>query len=438
MKFGLGPALLALSACALASANISLTNNQFSGGVGVSFSSDCSSDSCSNVDSMLKLEKVYDHVAFHKTSDLAYKGYRGIDFSEDGNTAFITAGDLLILDLNTGAREYVGIHAPTGNDGFQVHIIDDVVRVGGDLYMTSVFDVMTFPANGGAGSSRGYIIKMNIASREQSVFWASEVGEMWVNPIAYADGHLYVASALGYKNEMAGIVGVPNATITDPEYPRKLWKISVATGQTAWQKEYPVYLNAFTVRDGYLYAGSSTYGGHRATNAPGTSADTYPAYQGEQFELVRVNTDTGVMEPVIAYPFMPMNAYITAVKSRGNKMFIQTDRMWVVDYDEVNKRVVPESMRTAYDFGKLEPAGIRVRSLAMYLNNNDATPQEPQVGRYQQSVAYTLDEVRQVTVILDNGEFSVDGKYYYLSGDSMLFKFKIQSEGSVPAYETVV
>ena len=218
----------------------------------------------------------------------------------------------------------------------------------------------------------------------------------------------FTDSATTRASKTLGFDADGNLTLLDetttPHYPRKIWKLTM-TGEVVWEKEYDLYVNAFDIRDGFIYAPAQDLGGHR---------DAAWAFQSTEFHIVRVNIENGEMEKLVSFPKLPQNAYPVACKFMGNKLFCHTDRIWVFDYDTTLKNINKESMRLAYDFDIHRPQ-IQMTTFYGYVN-----------------AQYVEADHQQKYTLADNGKAHPDGVHYYISGQNKLFKMKLRDENRKP------
>ena len=372
-------------------------------------------DNCVSNQTCLELVNYIDHVKGQKDAGLeVFNGVQGLDFSEDGKTAYLTCvlhSSIMEVDLETG-KTIPHILTDPDNSALLLNP-DDIVRVGNKLYFEALV-ILDTETGGYLNYSAVYSLEIDNNNPWKSVrLWQSKPGEVFVNPIAHADGFLYTATALGIKVNQFGIATGPpdadgNLTLLDetttPHYPRKIWKLTM-TGEVVWEKEYDLYVNAFDIRDGFIYAPAQDLGGHR---------DAAWAFQSTEFHIVRVNIENGEMEKLVSFPKLPQNAYPVACKFMGNKLFCHTDRIWVFDYDTTLKNINKESMRLAYDFDIHRPQ-IQMTTFYAYVN-----------GQYVEA------DHQQKYTLADNGKAHPDGVHYYISGQNKLFKMKLRDENRKP------
>lgn len=339
---------------------------------------------------------------------------QGIDFNADGTKAYITcAAGFSMLEVNLDDGSIVPHMVYNPENPNQVHLPDDVTRVGNTLYYTNLvsFDLVV-----GNYTRSGGVYKLDISGPNAFVpqkFWNSAEGEAMVNPIEYADGYIYTATTLGFRFNLyhGGSENDPY-----PHYPQMVYKINATTGELVWKKQYERYINAFDIRDGWIYAGAARGGGKGDTFM--SQGDEFAAFSSlRSIALVRISTETGELQELIGFPKMPQS-YIVNCKFVHDKLMVSTDKVWCVNYDTFTKNVNTESFRLAYDFAKHEPT-IRVRDLFAYFADNTRFAQNNMT-------------------ILDNAKMHPDGKHFYIVGsESGLMKMRVQEEHIKPVHEFI-
>lgn len=223
-----------------------------------------------------------------------------------------------------------------------------------------------------------------------TLLWKGENNvDIITNPIAYADGYLYTATSLGLKPYTFGLqIGPTN--FDNPAYPRKVYKIDVTTGELVWEKSLDYYLNAFDIRDGYIYAGGSTGGG---------VTESVFTHKGE-VALVRVSTETGELETLLVAPEL-QNAYIAAAKFVGDKLMFLTDKIWSVDYNIWTKNIKPNTLQVAFDF------------------------EDPEMVTVSEYFIGLVESPTERLSFLDNAVMHPDGKRFLVSSNTHLFTFRV-------------
>jgi len=186
-------------------------------------------------------------------------GIQGMDFSEDGTKAYVTCVQgfsVLEVDLSSGSIIPHMVYNP--ENPMQVHLPDDIVRVNNTLFYANLvsFDLVV-----GNYTRTGGVYKLELSGPNAFIpqkFWESDDGESFVNPIAYDDGYIYTATTLGFKfnTYFGGSEDDPY-----PHYPQMVYKINAVTGELVWKHQYERYINAFDIRDGWIYAGAVRGGG---------------------------------------------------------------------------------------------------------------------------------------------------------------------------------
>ena len=234
-------------------------------------------------------------------------GIQGITFNDTGDKAYVTCAvgfSIIEVDLESGKLTPYMVYNPENPN--QVHLPDDITRVGDVLYYTNL---VSYNLAIGNYTKAGGVYKLNLSGPNAFVpqkLWMATEGEAFVNPIEYADGYIYTATTLGFRfNE-----NFEGGSETDPypHYPQIVFKINASTGELVWKKQYERYIKAFDIRDGWIYAGAARGGGVGDTfSSEGAMYSSFGSLK--TIALVRINTETGELQEIIRYPKM-QQAYI--------------------------------------------------------------------------------------------------------------------------------